>query len=193
MSLFIDSAIVRRIGNLHHAMEQRAKPRYWKSGVRKGQIRTPGLDALPFTRQDLREYVLELLGGTTPIPCPYCLAIGRPAALIDIRNCVLDHHESIKRVGLGAWRLSNLRPCCADCNALKGEMDYDVFVAVLSALYKMVREDPATLPDLDYLLRCLRTQGTVMQGWTAKNKGKQPQPLPQLKPVPKQRLLTEDF
>lgn len=162
-------ALRRRLDNVYSAMQTSAKPKFFKNGRRKGQLRTPGLMALPFTRQQLWDRIVAQVGnGATR--CPYCVAVGRNANLITLANCVLDHRIPKARAGknstlLEVWSLDNLFACCEECNREKGSMTYDCFVELMSWT-----EALSDLMDATYLRRCLRTHGQTMQRFRAEGK-----------------------
>jgi hypothetical protein len=87
---------------------------------------------LPFTLSRFREYLLDLLGDERGITrCTYCL---QP---LDILCLQLDHRIPPKSQG-GSIGIDNLAPCCAPCNAQKGELRGDAFRALLM----LVNNDP---------------------------------------------------
>lgn len=162
--LMNETELRKRIYKVHSNMTARAKPKLWKKGKRKGQVRVPGLDSLPFTREELWHFALGAVG-TGVIRCPYCEAIGRPVNLIDLTNCVFDHKSPVKRAGqeltlLETWSLKNIAVCCADCNNTKGDASYDFFIALMAAIEQW--DDPR---DRTYAHACLRTHGIVLQGF----------------------------
>ena len=150
---FIDPKPLReRINAVYSQMQQRAKPKKWKTGKRAGTVRKSGLDGLPFTRQQLWDYAVAVIGPTGAVRCPYCEAIGRPAFVIDLTNIVFDHFIPVSRGG--TYDLDNIRGCCADCNRIKGELSYEFFVAIMAAVEKW--EDAR---DRSNFHACLRTHG----------------------------------
>src|ERR1700744_3776874 len=114
--LLNEKALRIRIYKVHSTMTIKAKPRYWKRGRMAGKVRVPGLDRLPFTREELWEWALEWIGPGA-LRCPYCVEIGRNAFLITLESFHFDHHVPLARGG--TWDLSNLYPVCEDCNRLK--------------------------------------------------------------------------
>lgn len=167
--LMDEKALKTRIFSVYRAMKTSAKPKLFKSGRRRGQIRVPGLDALPFTAEQFWQHALRLVGPGA-IRCPYCEEVGRPANLITLANCVFDHkvpkvHAGYDMPLLQVWSLDNLVPVCADCNTLKGSATYAFFVGIMAALEKW--ED---VRDRAYIHRCLRTHGKTMQGFRTANK-----------------------
>jgi 5-methylcytosine-specific restriction endonuclease McrA len=167
--LMNEQALRDRCSKARYNILQRAKPRLFKSGPRKGQVRVPGIKALPYNSEQLWLRALAQVG-TGAIRCPYCVAIGRPANLIDLSNYVWDHRVPITHGG--SHDISNLFCVCEDCNRLKGSMSYDFFVALLSEVEKW--DDPR---DRSYLHACLRTHGKVIKGFgTGRKKEEQPAP-----------------
>jgi 5-methylcytosine-specific restriction endonuclease McrA len=153
--LMDERALIARIGKVYSAMVIRARPRLWKSGRKRGKVRIPGITSLPFTRDQLWQHALAQVGaGVTR--CPYCEAIGRPANLITLANCVLDHRIPVAYGG--TWTLDNLVAICADCNNCKGKLNYLFFIGIMAAAEKW--NDPR---DRANLHACLRTHGTVMR------------------------------
>jgi 5-methylcytosine-specific restriction endonuclease McrA len=155
-TLWNEGALVTQYSSIYSSMRTRAKPKLWKTGIKKGKIRVNGLDSLPFTRDELLLHGLKLLGGMGMVRCPYCVDVGRNARLIDIRTCKWDHFVSLAQGG--TWELSNLRPCCPDCNNLKGKMSYDLFTALMSEMEKWPNQNDRT-----YFYACLRSHGQLMQ------------------------------
>lgn len=147
-----------RIGTLYYAMATRAKPKLFKRGKKTGKVRKEGLKKLPFDKHELFDHVLKQIGAGSA-RCQYCLAVGRPANVIDMLNCVLDHKEPVDTSGLAAWDLENVFAICADCNNLKGGFTYDFFIDVMMEIEKM---DP-TSHDRMLLIKCLRTHGVAQQ------------------------------
>jgi 5-methylcytosine-specific restriction endonuclease McrA len=153
--LFDKRELRKRIDKVYSAMKHRAKPKLWKNGKRRGQVRVPGLTKLPFTSEELWEWAVEWVG-TTVSRCPYCEQIGRPANLIDLTNVTFDHKIPLGRGG--TWELHNLIPVCAECNREKGSLSYDYFVHLMRDLDKMADQQ-----DKAYMLKCLRTHGVALQ------------------------------
>lgn len=147
-----------RVYKVYSGMVSRAKPRYFKSGKRMGQVSRHGIDKLPFTREQLWKLALEQVGSGV-ILCPYCVAIGRNAFSIDLGNAVFDHKEPLAVTGITGWRIDNLVCICTDCNGIKGNMSYECFVALMQHIEAM----PPESHDRKYLLRCLRTHGLAQQ------------------------------
>lgn len=171
----------KRVNQTFSNMTARAKPRLWKNGKKKGQVRVPGLTELPFWRDELWQHVIKQIpeGGAL---CPYCKDFGR-STVITLADFVLDHHIPLKHGG--SWHLSNLICVCADCNNLKGSMSYTAFIVLMRDF----------LPDFDsadrkYITACLRTHGQVMRGWGSAPKEKA---LPAPKPPQLQRKLEDNF
>jgi len=155
--LFDNERLSRRFSSAYQHMRQRAKTKKWKKGRRKGHIRVLGLEKLPFTRDQLFTHAYKLIGPGV-VQCPYCVEIGRPARLIDLTNCVLDHKEPLARVGLLCWKLENIVPVCADCNNCKGSMSYDLFIALMREM-----EHWPDQFDRNYLSMCLRSHGVTQR------------------------------
>lgn len=153
--LFDKAQLRKRIDKVYSAMKHRAKPKYWKTVRRRGQVRIPGLDHLPFTSQELWDWTVEWIGPGA-IRCPYCESIGRNARLITIEDCTFDHKVPLARGG--TWELHNLIPCCEDCNRLKGSMSYEFFIVLIRQI-----ETIADILDRAYLYKCLRTHGVALQ------------------------------
>lgn len=154
--LLNETALRKRIaGTLYDHLRTRAKPRRWKSGKRAGAVRVQGIEALPFTREQLWQHALAQVG-TGVIRCPYCETIGRPANLIDLTNCVFDH--KVPTALGGSHALDNLFAICADCNNLKGKLSYAFFVGLMAAIERWPDET-----DRKNIHACLRTHGTVMR------------------------------
>lgn len=157
MMLFDQKKLRARCNKQYDDIKKRARPRHWRSGRRKGHVRVPGLESLPFTKEQLWQRALEQVG-TGVRQCPYCVAIGRPANLIDLSNFVWDHFEPIARVGLLAHTLENLHACCADCNNCKGYLTYDFFIGLMAAI-----EEWPDQRDRTNMHMCLRTHGVTMR------------------------------
>lgn len=150
--LLNESALKQRIYSVYRAMTTRAKPKYWKSGKRRGLIRIPGVEKLPFTKEQLWAHALNQ-AGMSGIPCPYCMEIGRrDFSMIDLSNLVFDHKVPLWKVG--TWELSNLEAVCADCNNEKGKLTYETFIAVMQFI-----EDLPDARDRSSLHSCLRSHG----------------------------------
>jgi 5-methylcytosine-specific restriction endonuclease McrA len=158
--LMDEAALKERCSKARYDILRRAKPRLWKSGKRKGIVRTPGITELTFTSADLWQRALNQVGPGA-IPCPYCLEIGRPAFIITLANYVWDHKIPVTHGGQPV--LDNLFAICEDCNKLKGSMSYPFFIALMSAIEKW--EDPK---DRSYLHACLRTHGKAIKGFRGK-------------------------
>jgi 5-methylcytosine-specific restriction endonuclease McrA len=187
--MMFEAEFRKRVNKTYDNMTQRAKARLWKNGKKKGKVRVPGLESLPFFRDELWAHVRNQIpeGGAL---CPYCKDYGR-STLIYFDTFVLDHHIPIKLLAAGAytlkqlWALSNLVCCCADCNNLKGSMSYTAFIVLMRDF----------IPDFDpidqkYITACLRTHGQVMRGWGGPKKPPaEPQPLVS----PLQRRLEDSF
>lgn len=146
----------KRLDKVYGAMQQRAKPRLWKSGKKKGVVRVQGLSSLPFTRQQLWNHVLDQFGDQSAMRCPYCVEIGRPAVMIDLASCVLDHKVPLSHGG--TWELSNMLVCCADCNRLKGHLTYPFFIGLMAAIERW--EDQR---DRANMHMCMRTHGVTQR------------------------------
>lgn len=173
--LFDEYALRQRIFNVYHAMTVRARPRLWKTGKRRGKVRIEGLDSLPFTREQLWRHALAHVG-TGAIRCPYCEAIGRPANLISLANCVFDH--KVPRDYSGQWELDNIFAVCADCNNLKGRLSFPFFVGLMAAIERWDGSGDIMIAQRDRanVHACLRTHGVTLQGFRDKRK---PQPAPE--------------
>lgn len=197
LMMFDEKPLKQRIYKVYDAMLQKAKPRLWKTGSRKGRIRVPGLAALPFTKEQLWQHALKQVG-TGVMRCPYCVDIGRPAALLDLTNIVFDHRFPQARAGAEmtleqVWSLSNLVCVCSDCNNLKGKLSYHFFIGIMSAIeihtFKYANGDTR---DRDAIYACLRTHGIILR-----NFGKKPDkaiPAPDVIPINQQSLaLREDW
>jgi hypothetical protein len=136
-------------------MAQRAKPKLFKSGKRKGQVRVPGIFGLPFTREQFWQHALKQVGpGVTR--CEYCVEIGRPAGLITLANCVFDHKVPLNRGG--TWELENLKAVCASCNNEKGHLSYEFFVGLTCAIERW-----PDAKDRSAILSCMRTHGVTQR------------------------------
>lgn len=155
--LFDNDKLAQMYSSRYQRMRQRAKPKLWQTGRKKDRVRVPGIEKLPFTRDELFVHVYRLIGPGV-VQCPYCVEIGRPARLIDLTNCVLDHKEPLARVGLVCWRLENIVPVCGDCNNCKGSMSYDLFIALMQEMEKWPDQ-----PDRTYLYMCLRSHGVTQR------------------------------
>ena len=162
--LFDESTLRRRMNLIYTQMRETAKPQYFKNGRRKGQLCVAGIFGLPFTREEFWRHALAQVGSGT-LACPYCEAIGRPANLITLADCVFDHKvptvSRVSRIHAGRdlhlqeiWSLPNLVAVCADCNRLKGRASYPFFIGFMAALEAW--EDAR---DRIYMHKCLRTQG----------------------------------
>jgi 5-methylcytosine-specific restriction endonuclease McrA len=182
--LMDQKAVRERIDTLYRAMKSRAKPKFWKSGKKAGRVRGHGLDSLPFTRDQFWLHALAQVGEGC-IRCPYCIAIGRPANLIDLVNCVFDHKVPVARGG--THTLDNIVAICADCNNCKGKLSYEFFLIVMQAAEQW--HDPA---DRSNFHSCLRTHGVSqrLRGFVSKGPGQPPPPSPQPQPS---LALQEDF
>jgi 5-methylcytosine-specific restriction endonuclease McrA len=169
--LMDEKALRARINAVYRTMQTRAKPKLFKSERKKNQVRVPGLERLPFTREQLWSATFNLLGPGATL-CTYCVAIGRNATPISLSNCVFDHKVPVTQAGAEltleqVWSLSNIVPVCADCNTQKGKMSYPFFVGLLANIERWPDER-----DRKYLYACLRTHGVVLQGF----RGKKPDP-----------------
>ena len=170
--LLNEDKLRQRIYAVYYAMRTKAKPRYFKSGKRMGVVSRPGLDSLPFTKEQLFDLAMQQVGPGA-ILCPYCVAIGRNAFPITLENCVFDHKEPLAVLGPAAWTLANLFCICEDCNKIKGSLSYDLFIALMQEIEKLTGHDRT------YLLRCLRTHGIAQQAQRGKWKGRgEPKPAP---------------
>jgi 5-methylcytosine-specific restriction endonuclease McrA len=161
--LLMDAKALRqRIDKVYSAMQTRAKPKLFKAGKRKGEIRVKGIDTLPFTKQQLWEHILRQLGPGV-VACPYCVEIGRAPSLISLATCVLDHVVPITHGG--TWLLDNLRCVCADCNNEKGKLSYAFFIGIMAAAEKWTAGGDATTAKRDRAAfhACLRTHGVSMR------------------------------
>lgn len=147
-----------RIRTLYNTMATRSKPKLFKRGKNAGKVRKNGLKKLPFDRHELFDHVLKQIG-VGSARCQYCVAIGRPANVIDMLNCVLDHKEPVATSKLAAWDLENVFAICADCNNLKGGFTYDFFIELMVEIENM---DP-TRHDRMLLIKCLRTHGVAQR------------------------------
>lgn len=136
--LMNESALRERCNKARYDILRRAKPKFWKSGKRKGQLRTPGITELPFTSGQLWNLAVAQVGEGC-VKCPYCVAIGRPANIIDLANYVWDHRVPASRGG--AHTLDNLFAVCADCNAIKSDLDYDFFIEFMAFLERAEARD----------------------------------------------------
>lgn len=155
LALVDEKALRLRMDGVYSNMRQRAKPRKFKAGKRAGHIRVPGLDGLPFTRQQLWDYAVREIGFGVKL-CPYCMAIGRNATPITLESCVFDHKVPVAHGG--SWELSNLVPVCAQCNNEKGHLTYPFFIALVSAI-----EQWPDQRDRKAVLSCLRTHGVTQR------------------------------
>lgn len=155
--LMNEQALRDRCSKARYNILQRAKPKLFKSGARKGNVRVPGIKALPYDSEQLWQRALEQVG-TGAIRCPYCVAIGRPANLIDLSNYVWEHKVPLTHGG--SHDIGNLFCVCEDCNRLKGSMTYGFFVALLSATEKWT-----DARDRSYLHACLRTHGKSVKSF----------------------------
>lgn len=161
--LLNEKALRERFDAVYRNMVHRAKPKLWKNGRLRGKVRVPGLERLPFTKQEFWDWGIEWIGHGA-LRCPYCEEIGRNAFLITLEDCTFDHKEPIARGG--TWDLSNLIPVCRDCNNCKGSMSYVFFIRLMRDLEKI-----ADLQDRAYIVRCLRTHGISQQFQRSRNKG----------------------
>ncbi len=164
MLLMNEKALRQRCNKQYDDMMRRARPRLWKSGQRKGHVRVPGLQALPFTKDQLWALALEQIGENV-VKCPYCVEIGRGANLIDLSNFVWDHIEPVARIGMAAHSLENLKAVCSDCNNLKGKFSLDFFIGFMAAIERW--ED---VLDRTSIYACMRTHGITLQGFRTKAK-----------------------
>ena len=151
--LMNEQALRDRCTKARYDILRRAKPRYWKTGKRKGLVRVPGIDKLPFTSDDLWQRAIAQVG-TGATKCPYCVAIGRPAFIITLANYVWDHKVPVARGG--THTLDNLFAVCEDCNRLKGSMSYRFFIVLMHWIE--IWENPL---DRSYVQSCLRTHGVT--------------------------------
>jgi hypothetical protein len=113
----------RRSGSLYRGMQSRFAAKKWQSGERAGEIRRPKRD-LPFSLDQFRAWLRVILEDEPN--CEYC---GQP---IDIMTISPDHAKPVSRGG--SLALANLRPCCKDDNALKGELLPGEYKALLAGL-----------------------------------------------------------
>lgn len=170
--MFIEEKRLREMmAKRHSNMQTKARPRPYKSGRMKGQLRKPGLDRLPFTPEDLWKHVYKQVGPGA-IPCPYCVIICKPVTMIDLISCELDHkipHErgTSKEELLKIHSLDNIVAVCRECNGYKGPLSYEFFIALMSEVYKWEDER-----DRKNLLLCLKTHGKVRRSWGDKGKKK---------------------
>lgn len=155
--LMDEAALKSRCNKARYDILRRARPRLWKSGKRAGTVRTPGITELSFTSAELWQRALDQVGPGA-IQCPYCVAIGRPANIITLANYVWDHRVPVAQGG--SHDLENLFAICSECNGDKGSMTYELFVAMLSAIW--LWPNPR---DRAYVLSCLRTHGKVMKSF----------------------------
>jgi 5-methylcytosine-specific restriction endonuclease McrA len=160
--LMDESALQDRIFAVYRAMKTSAKPKLYKKGRKKGQVRIPGLKELPFTRIELWHHAVAQVGETAT-RCQYCVAIGRPANIITLATCVFDHkvpkvHAGADLILLEVWSLPNIFAVCADCNVLKGKLTYRFFIALMSEIE--LWDDPR---DRDSIYACLRTHGVTLR------------------------------
>lgn len=154
--LLDEKALRKRITDVYRQMGIRARPRYWKSGKRRGRVRIPGIDKLPFTRDQLWLHMLNQVGIGGAI-CPYCSATSRRIPNpITLADCVLDHKVPIRHGG--RWTLDNLVCVCADCNNLKGHLSYPFFVGVMCMLERW-----PDYHDRAAMHACMRTHGVTMR------------------------------
>jgi hypothetical protein len=179
-----EAALKSRCNKARYDILRRAKPRLWKSGARKGTVRTLGITELSFTSAQLWERALYQVG-TGAMPCPYCVSTGRPANIITLANYVWDHKVPVTHGG--THDLDNLFCVCEDCNRLKGSMSYDFFVALISEIEKW--DDPR---DRTYLYACLRTHGKVIKGF-GKPPGKKEAAPPEVLPTTGTLALLENW
>lgn len=84
--------------------------------IYKGQV-ARAEQVLPYTIEDLREYVRKYIG----LICPYCFKV------LTIQSFVCDHAVPISRGG--EFTLDNLKVCCRSCNFQKGIMTDEEFVS----------------------------------------------------------------
>jgi 5-methylcytosine-specific restriction endonuclease McrA len=105
-----------RTSDMHKKHRERCAQRNTKAG----RLLRPAIPIL-YTLQDLRDLVLEALGGSEHGTghCCYC------NRLISIEDISLDHINPLNRGGLGT--VQNLAPCCQTCNREKGELTADEF------------------------------------------------------------------
>lgn len=129
-----------RCDRLFDNMRNRFKARYWKSGKRKGMMKSPGRE-LPFDRYAIREF-MNLQVGFLAIPCPYC---GRA---MDILSLTLDHIVPVSRGG--SLGFDNLEPACDSCNRQKGELTKEEFVALRQFIRSLA---PAAQSDIQKRLK----------------------------------------
>lgn len=116
----------RRTYSIYTNMRNRFADRLWKSGKKKGTLKTPGRP-IPFTLEEFRSWAFarltryELAIADLPT-CGYC------KVELLLSNCGLDHVVPTSRGGgLG---LDNLQLICQRCNFCKGSMSsegYDAF------------------------------------------------------------------
>lgn len=187
--LMDEKALQERIFAVYRTMKASAKPKLFKRGRKQGQVRIPGLNELPFTRIQLWRHALSQVGESA-MRCPYCVAIGRPANIITLANCVFDH--KVPKVYAGAelslreiWSLANIFAVCADCNVLKGKLSYRFFIALMSEIE--LWDDPR---DRDSIYACLRTHGVTLQRYRTDRKNAAP---PEELPATGVLALQEDF
>lgn len=119
--------IKTRVSGIYGPMVKRFGPKFWRSGRRNGQLRTPGQD-IPFTKPELPVWVMDRVGFNA-IPCRYC---GGP---IDALSLSLDHDWPAARGG--SLGLENLAECCAQCNRIKGGLTGVEFTQLLVFLDKL--------------------------------------------------------
>lgn len=103
--------------------------------------------SLPYTLTELRQHVI--LPSINDPRCVYCRAI-----VISESSFQVDHAMPLSRGG--TWALSNLIICCPSCNAAKGCMSAEEFMAFLNLIFTM---HPFAAKDI---LRRLKIGGNPM-------------------------------
>lgn len=91
---------------------------------------------LPFSREQFEQWMLDELFKGNPdqaISCVYC------KRWINVGNVWIDHFIAVARGGnLG---FDNLRPCCQQCNVLKGKLSPAAFDATRDFIFRLATMD----------------------------------------------------
>jgi hypothetical protein len=119
---------LRITGQRYDSMKRRFGPKYDK----RGRCRRPGAP-LPFSLDEFRRFILDLFPDQnwhSTVKCSYYAAwnIGCEGEL-HILNLQLDHRFPVARGG--TLDLSNLAPCCANCNNAKGSLSHGAFLGLV--------------------------------------------------------------
>jgi hypothetical protein len=96
--------------------------------MRDGMKDRFGSVMLPFSLEALRVWLLQQFGAEDKAKrCPYCQRV-----FITVFTCVIDHADPASRGG--SLDLTNLKPCCRNCNDIKGALGAMAFIGLMRYL-----------------------------------------------------------